>query len=171
MNGPEYAPDRSTSWKNAGDLPKAEVRLEVREFEYLPCPRCGTPAVRLRTVDRLIHDIGDISNGTPQDIHFRYTQHRCKPCNLYFHAEFPSWVLARLHYTRSVVETAVRIVVEDGLPYDSASWHMWRDHCVFVPAGTIQNWVEASGKKSGDFGDERVSRQRVFRLLRLHRRR
>ena len=38
--------------------------------------------------------------------------------------------------------------VEDGLPYRSASWHMWRDHRVFVPFATIQNWVEATGKKS-----------------------
>ena len=44
---------------------------------------------------------------------------------------------------------AVRLVVEDGLPYQSASWHLWRDHRVFVPYATIQNWVEAGGKKGG----------------------
>jgi hypothetical protein len=27
----------------------------------------------------------------------------------------------------------VRCVVEDGLPYRTASWHLWRDHRVFVP--------------------------------------
>ena len=37
--------------------------------------------------------------------------------------------------------------VEDGLPYRPASWHLWRDHRVFVPFATIQNWVEAGGKK------------------------
>ena len=52
------------------------------------------------------------------------------------------------HYTHRVVSLAVRIVVEDGLPYRAASWHLWRDHRVFVPWATIQNWVEASGKKS-----------------------
>jgi hypothetical protein len=41
----------------------------------------------------------------------------------------------------------VRLVVEDGLPYQAASWHLWRDHRVFVPFATIQNWVEAGGKK------------------------
>jgi transposase InsO family protein len=40
---------------------------------------------------------------------------------------------------------AVRLVVEDGLPYRPASWHAWRDHRVFVPWATIQNWVEAAG--------------------------
>ena len=45
------------------------------------------------------------------------------------------------------VELAVRLVVEDGLPYRPASWHLWRDHRVFVPFATIQHWVEAGGKK------------------------
>ena len=54
----------------------------------------------------------------------------------------------RAKYTRRVVHFAVRLVVEDGLPYQSASLHLWRDHRVFVPWATIQNWVEATGKKS-----------------------
>jgi Transposase len=52
------------------------------------------------------------------------------------------------HYTHRVVAVAVRLVVEDGLPYRAASWHLWRDHRVFVPFATIQNWVEARGKKA-----------------------
>jgi len=52
------------------------------------------------------------------------------------------------HYTRRVVDLAVRVVVEDGLPYRAAEWHLWRDHRVFVPWATIQNWVEAGGKKA-----------------------
>jgi hypothetical protein len=43
----------------------------------------------------------------------------------------------------------VRLVVEDGLPYRASSWHLWRDHRVFVPYATIQNWAEAAGEKSG----------------------
>jgi hypothetical protein len=46
-----------------------------------------------------------------------------------------------------VLAAAVRLVVEDGLLYRSASWHLWRDHRVFVPFATIQNWVEAAGEK------------------------
>ena len=53
----------------------------------------------------------------------------------------------KAHYTHRVVSLAVRLVVEDGLPYQAASWHLWRDHRVFVPFATIQNWVEAGGKK------------------------
>jgi hypothetical protein len=51
-------------------------------------------------------------------------------------------------YTNAVIELAVRLVVDDGLPYRSASWHLWRDHRVFVPFATIQNWVEAAGEKN-----------------------
>ena len=50
------------------------------------------------------------------------------------------------HYTRRVIDAAVRLVIEDGLPYRSASWALWREHRVFVPYATIQNWVEAGGK-------------------------
>jgi hypothetical protein len=56
--------------------------------------------------------------------------------------------LPKSHYTHRVVCLAVRLVVEDGLPYRSASWHLWRDHRVFVPWSTIKDWVEATGKKS-----------------------
>jgi len=51
------------------------------------------------------------------------------------------------HYTQRVVTLGVRVVHEDGLPYRVASWHLWRDHRVFVPHATIQNWVEAAGEK------------------------
>jgi len=61
------------------------------------------------------------------------------------------------HYTRRVVHLAVRLVVEDGLPYRGASWHLWRDHRVFVPWATIQNWVEATGEKSRAANRHRVS--------------
>ncbi len=43
------------------------------------------------------------------------------------------------------LDAAVRLVIEDGLPYRSASWTLWREHRVFVPYATIQNWVEAGG--------------------------
>jgi hypothetical protein len=57
--------------------------------------------------------------------------------------------LPNCHYTHRVQQRAVRLVIEDGLPYRSASWHLWRDHRVFVPFATIQNWVEAAGEKRG----------------------
>ena len=55
--------------------------------------------------------------------------------------------LPKSRYTLRVVALAVRLVVEDGLPYRAAAWHLWRDHRVFVPFATLQNWVETGGKK------------------------
>jgi hypothetical protein len=66
--------------------------------------------------------------------------------------------LPKAHYTHRVVSLAVRLVVEDGLPYQAASWHLWRDHRVFVPFATIQNWVEGGGKKGRPANVDHVSR-------------
>jgi hypothetical protein len=73
------------------------------------------------------------------------------------------------HYTRRVVETAVRLVVEDGLPYRAAGGALWRDHRVFVPYATIQNWVEAGGGKGGATDRDQAPRLGALRLLGLHR--
>jgi hypothetical protein len=75
------------------------------------------------------------------------------------------------HYTRRVVEMAVRLVVEDGLPYRVAGWALWRDHRVFVPFATIPNWVEAGGEKGGATSPDGAPRLGTLRLLGLHRRR
>jgi hypothetical protein len=64
---------------------------------------------------------------------------------------------------------AVRLVVEDGLPYQAASWSLGRDHRVFVPWATIQNWVEAGGEKGGPPPRHRAPRLGAGRLLGLHR--
>jgi hypothetical protein len=34
---------------------------------------------------------------------------------------------------------------------------LWRDHRVFVPFATIQNWVEAGGKKGARAHEGRLS--------------
>jgi hypothetical protein len=76
----------------------------------------------------------------------------------------------KARYTHRVVALAVRLVVEDGLPYQAASWHLWRDHRVFVPFATIQNWVEAGGKKGGRSHWDRLPRLGPRWLLGIHRR-
>jgi hypothetical protein len=75
------------------------------------------------------------------------------------------------HYTRRVVDTAVRLVVEDGLPYRAAGWSLWRDHRAFVPYATIQDWVEAGGEKGDATGRGRAPGRGAVGLLGLHRRR
>jgi len=94
-----------------------------------------------------LHDLGDLQSGRPVDLQVTYSQHRCSNCRIYFNADMTDLALPKVHYTHRVVSMAVRLVVEDGLPYRAACWHLWRDHRVFVPFATIQNWVEAGGKK------------------------
>ena len=96
----------------------------------------------------MLHDVGDLVSGRPHDIHLTYSVHYCTKCRKYFNADMSDLALPKSHYTHRVVALAVRVVVEDGLPYQVASWHLWRDHRVFVPWATIQNWVEAGGKKA-----------------------
>jgi transposase-like protein len=99
-----------------------------------------------------------------------YSQHYCTRCRRYFNADMSDLAEPGSHYTRRVIDTAVRLVVEDGLPYRAASWTLWRDHRVFVPYATIQNWVEDGGEKGGAAHPHRPSRLGPLRLLGLHRR-
>jgi len=143
----KYVPDVTEGITRVEDLPPAKVVKRSRNYRRRPCPNCGRSAYRLRTVTRKLHDLGDPISGRPREIHLTYSQHRCPGCNTYFNADMDDVALPKSHYTHRVVHTAVRLVVEDGLPYRPASWHLWRDHRVFVPFATIQNWVEAGGKK------------------------
>ena len=144
----EYVPDVTEGITRVEDLPKPKIVRRSRNYRRRPCPRCGRSAYRLRRVERTLHDLGDVVAARPRDIHVTYSQHRCPRCNLYFNADMEDLAQPKCHYTHRVVALAVRLVVEDGLPYRAASWHLWRDHRVFVPFATVQNWVEAAGEKS-----------------------
>ena len=148
MPGPgEYVADCTEGITRVEDLPKAKVVERSRNYPRRLCPQCGHSCYRNRTVERTLHDLGDLVSGRPREIHLNYSQHFCCKCKHYFNAETSDLALAKSHYTHRVIALAVRLVVEDGLPYRAASWHLWRDHRVFVPFATIQNWVEAGGKK------------------------
>lgn len=130
------------------DLPVAKIKLRSRVYKKQPCPQCGHASYRDKEFTRTLHDLGDLGANRPIDLRVRYSQHYCSLCNKYFNADLTDWADPGSHYTRRVVYLAVRLVVEDGLPYRTASWHLWRDHRVFAPWATIQNWVEAAGEKS-----------------------
>ena len=172
MPGPgRYVKDETEGITRVEDLPQARIRRQSRNYKRRRCPRCERSAYRLRTVVRRLHDLGDPVSGRPRDIHITYSQHRCLECNTCFNADMDDLAPPKSHYTHRVIHTAVRPVVEDGLPYRSASWHLWRDHRVFVPFATIQNWVEAGGKKSRRRRHRRVSGPGPGGLLQVHRRR
>ena len=167
----EYRPDPTIGIARTEDLPKTKVSVQSRNYRRRPCPHCGRSAYRDRLARRTLHDLGHTLTGRPRDIVLLCSQHYCRHCRKYFNADSTDLADPGSHYTRRVVDTAVRLVVEDGLPYRTAEWALWRDHRVFVPHATIQNWVEAGGEKGGATDRRRASRLGVIRLLGLYRRR
>jgi hypothetical protein len=95
-----------------------------------------------------LHEVGSLRRDRPRQLAVAYSKHRCRPCGLFFNADLADLAPPGSHYTHRVIRLAVRLVAEDGLPYRTASWHLWRDHRVFVPFATIQNWVETAGGKN-----------------------
>lgn len=143
----EYVGDPTEGIARVEDLPSPRIERRSRNYRYRRCPFCGSRARRCGVTQRVLHDLGDARRGDPLDIHLIYSKHQCSSCRRCFNADMDDLALPKCHYTHRVQHKAVRLVVEDGLPYRSASWHLWRDHRVFVPFATIQNWVEAAGEK------------------------
>jgi hypothetical protein len=164
-----YLPDATEGVVRVEDLPKPLIIERSRNYSRQRCPQCGCGASRLRTAQRTLHELGDPVVGRPRDLRVTYSQHYCGQCDHYFNADMLDLAVPNGHYTHRVVATAVRCVVEDGLPYRTASWHLWRDHRVFVPFATIQNWVEAAGEKRPPASRARVPRPGAGRVLRIHR--
>ena len=165
----EYVPD--VAFTKPADLPRPKIIKQQRNYVQLPCPHCGTPAARDKVFLRTLHDLGDLVSGRPHELHITYSQHFCRRCAKYFPADLTDLAPRGGHYTHRVMRVAIRVVVEDGLPYRPASWLLWRDHRVFVPFATIQNWVEQAGKKSKRQLGDGISGLGADRLFRLPRRR
>lgn len=148
MAGPgDYVADSSEGVLRVEELPPARVERRSRDYQRRRCPFCGGKARRYDRAVRVLHDLGDARRQRPLDIHLVYSKHQCRSCRRCFAAETDDLALPNCHYTHRVQQRAVCLVIEDGLPYRTASWHLWRDHRVFVPFATIQNWVEAAGEK------------------------
>jgi len=149
MPGPgEYLPDVTEGIINPDDLPKPKIKNRSRTRKKWPCPHCKRPGTRHDFRQRKLHHLGDPESGRPVDIVLQYSAHyRCK-CDKYFHIDMSDIAPPKSDYTNAVIELAVRLVVDDGLPYREASWRLWSARRVLVPFAAIQNWVEAAGKKN-----------------------
>jgi hypothetical protein len=156
----EYVPDVTEGITSVADLPKPCNEYRSRNYPARRCPHCSLRAGRYSVANRTLHDLGDSRSGRPIDLVFTYSKHHCPYCDCYFAIDLSDVALPKCLYTRRVQQVAVRLVAEDGLPYQSASWHLWRDHRVFVPWATIQNWVEAAGEKKTGHVVDRVPRRR-----------
>jgi hypothetical protein len=149
MFGPgAYRPDPTEGMTALADLPQPEIVLYSRNDTRQPCPRCGHSASRDKQSHRTLHDLGHLDVWCPRDLVVTYSQHDCTKCRTYLNADLADLAPPGSQYTHRVIDLAVRIVVEDGLPYRPASGHLWRDHRVFVPFATIQNGSSPSLRPS-----------------------
>ena len=147
MGPGEYVPDPTEGITRVEELPPPRIQPHSRTYRARRCPRCGQRAGRYALDTRILHDLGDPRSGQPLDLRVTFSRHRCRRCGCCFAVDLGDLALPKCQYTCRVQRLAVRLIVEDGLPYRTASWHLWRDHRVFVPFATIQNWVEAAGEK------------------------
>ena len=148
MAGPgEYVPDVTEGITRVEDLPQPRIQPRSRNYPTRRCRLCGRRGSRYAVASRTLHDLGDPDAGRPVNLVVTYSKHCCSHCGRCFSVDLSDLALPKCLYTRRVQRMAVRLVAEDGLPYQAASWHLWRDHRVFVPYATIQNWVEAAGEK------------------------
>jgi hypothetical protein len=159
MAGPgEYVPDVTEGVTSPEDLPPPRVERRSRNYAARSCPCCGRRAGRYALDTRLLHDLSDTRSGRPLNLFVTFSRHRCRRCGRCFATDLSDLAAPKSPYTRRVPRLAVRLVVEDGLPYRAASWHLWRDHRVFVPYATIQNWVEEAGEKKPGHDGQQLSR-------------
>jgi hypothetical protein len=148
MFGPgAYRPDPTEGIPAIADLPPPEIVSARRTYTRQAGPRCGYQAYRAKQYQRTLYDLGNLDVWCPRALVVTYAQHSCTQCRQDFHADLSALAPPGGPYTHRVIDRAVRLVVEDGLPSRPARWHLWRDHRVFVPFATIQPWVEAGGKK------------------------
>ena len=158
MEPGQYVADRTEGITHIEDLPPPLVEQRARNHRQQACPRCGRGGFRHSVGQRILPEVGSLRRERPRLLQVVYSKHYGQSCALHFSAELFDLAPPGSHYTHRVISLAVRLVVEDGLPYRVASWHLWRDHRVFVPFATIQNWVEAAGKKSQRADGKRLSR-------------
>ena len=104
MSGPgEYVADRTEGITRVEDLPKAKLVKRSRNRSRRPCPQCGRSCYRHRTMQRTLHDLGDLVAERPRDIQVTYSQHHCCKCRIYFNADMLDLAPPKSHYTRRVI--------------------------------------------------------------------
>jgi hypothetical protein len=148
----EYVPDSTEGITRVEDLPKPLLCKRSRSHRRRPCPHCRRSCYRDGQGQRTLHDLGCLLRDRPRVLLVVYSRHYCTSCKRYFGVDLSDLAPPGSHYTQRVISLAVRLVVEDGMPYRVASWHLWRDQRVFVPFATLQNWVEAAGEKRSAAG-------------------
>jgi hypothetical protein len=147
-HGPgEYLAGRIEGITRVEDLPPPSQAQRSRNYRRRCCPRCHRSCYRHAVGRRTVHDLGCSSGDRPKVLQVTYSRHDGAACDLHVSVPMADRAPPGSHGTQRVLALAVRLGIEDGLPYRGASWHLGRDHRVFVPFATIRNWVAAAGKK------------------------
>src|SRR2546430_1840238 len=172
MFGPgAYRPDPTEGITAIADLPPPEIVPYSRLYTRQGCPHCGHQAYRDKQFRRTLHDLGNLDLWCPRDLVVTYSQHYCTECRTYFSADLSDLAPPGSQYTHRVIDLAVRLVVEDGLPYRPASGPLGRAHRVLGPFATIQNGVEAGGEKGAGAHGHRLPELGVGGFFRVCSRR
>jgi len=160
MFGPgAYRPDPTEGITAIADLPPPEIVPYSRNDKRQRCPRCGHSAYRDKQAQRTLHDLGNLDLWCPRDLVVTYAQPYCMKCHKYFNADLSDLAPPGGQYTHRVMDLAVRLVVEDGLPYRPASWHFVarpsRLCALCRPCRTGSSWGEkkAQARMDTDFLD------------------
>ena len=151
MHGPgEYVPDATEGITRVEDLPKPRIERRSRNYPARRCPRCGARAGRYATATRTLHDLGDTCAGRPIDMVVTFSRHHCPDCDFCFPADLSDLALPKCQYTRRVQELAVRLVAEDGLPYQAASGTCGATTASSSPTPPSRTGSRRPGKKKID---------------------
>jgi len=117
MFGPGvYRPDPSAGITAPADLPQPEIVPYSRHAIRPLCPRCGHAAYRDKQSHRTRQDLGNLAVWCPRDLLVTYAQHSCTQCRKYLSAALSALAPPGSQDTHRVIDLAVRIVVEDGVP-------------------------------------------------------
>ena len=172
MEGPgEYLPDVTEGITRVEDLPKPRIVKRSRNYKRRPCPSCGRSAYR----DRVVR-VHPARSGRPEGRPPGGPGGHLLPAPL-----LPLRHLLQRRHGRPGPAQGPLHPPRGGhgrpaggggrLALSHGQLAPWRDHRVFVPFATIQNWVEAGGKKAEQHVATAVSGRGPGRLLRVHRRR
>src|SRR5271163_1246613 len=117
MGPGEYVPDTTEGITRIEDLPPPLVLRRSRNYRRRRCPQCGHAAYRNGLGRRALHDLSSLRTGRPLVLSVCYSKHRCPSCRHCFGADLSDLAPHGSHYTHRVITVAVRLAVEDSLPY------------------------------------------------------
>jgi hypothetical protein len=127
------------------DLPKAN-HDQRSSNDRRRCPNCGHPLPQGSLFTGFQLDLKDLA-AQLSDQSVPVPPHCGSKCNTCFGGVQSNPTAPDCQHTRRAIRWALRLVREEGSNHRGASWRLYCEHQVFVPAATIKNWIKASRGK------------------------